>query len=335
MSDGKQIQSSYYKSLTRKMISIIIIVSFTPIILIGSIILNQFNKSCREKTHALLAVLVQQHKQNIDTFLNEKLNDIRFLAATFNCEKLRDEFFLQQLLFRLQQGYESVFIDLGLVSEEGLLIAYAGPFKLVDAKYSEAEWFKKAIKKHYFISDVFLGLRGLPHFIVTVKQHYKGKEYILRATIDFAKFNNLVENVSVGETGFAFILNRKGEFQTSLPFNIAPDKGLYTAFIKRVEKEKTKKGVQIVEKRDGFGKKHIYVADFLKNGEWLLVFQQDTAEVYANIRRTTYIAVFLILIGGLGVVIMSFFQSRRMVGRIAESDREKEMMNQQVIETGK
>ena len=335
MNNGKHIESSYYKSLTRKMISIIIIVSIMPMVLIGGIILHQFNKSCREKTSACLGALVQQHKQNIDAFLNEKLNDIKFMAATFNFEELRDKFFLQQLLFRLQQEYEPVFVDLGLVDENGLLLTYAGPFKLGKAKYSEAEWFKKAIKEHYFISDVFLGLRGFPHFIITVRQYYKGKHYILRATIDFAKFNNLVENVRVGETGFAFILNRKGEFQTNLPFNIVPDKGLYMAFIKRAEKEKTRKGVQIVEKYRGFGEKQIYAADFLKNGEWLLVFQQDTAEVFANIRRTTYIAVFLILMGGLGIVIMAFFQSRRMVGFIAEADKEKEMMNQQVIETGK
>ena len=335
MSNGKHHESSYYKSLTRKMISIIIIVSFLPLVLVGGIILNQFNKSYREKTRAHLGALVQQHKQNIDTFLNEKLNDLKFLAATFGFEKLSDKLFLQQLLFRLQQEYGAVFVDLGLVDEDGLLVTYAGPFKLEKAKYSEAEWFKKAIKKHYFISDVFLGLRGLPHFIITVKEYYKGKQYILRATIDFDAFNKLVEKVRVGETGFAFIMNRKGEFQTNLPFNIVPDKGLYMAFIKRAEKEKTRKGVQIVEEYNGFGKKYIYVADFLKNREWLLVFQQEAAEVFADLRRTTYVAVFLILMGGLGIMIMAFFQSRRMVGRIAESDKEKQMINQQVIETGK
>ena len=335
MSNGRHHESSYYKSLTRKMISIVIIVSFMPMILVGGIILNQFNKSYREKTHAHLGALVQQHKQNIDTFLNEKLNDIKFLAASFNFEKLRDKLFLQQLLFRLQQEYGAVFVDLGLVNEDGLLLTYAGPFKLEKANYSEAKWFKKAITKHYFISDVFLGLRGLPHFIVTAKECYKGKHYILRATIDFVAFNTVVEQVRFGETGFAFILNRKGEFQTKLPFNIVPDKGLYTAFIKRAEEERARKGVQIVEKYSGAGKKHIYVADFLKNREWLLVFQQDTAEVFADLHRTIYVAVFLILIGGLGIVIMAFFQSRRMVGRIAETDKEKEMINQQVIETGK
>ncbi|MDI6687013.1 MAG: ATP-binding protein [Desulfobacterales bacterium] len=335
MNNARHIESSYYRSLTRKMISIIIIVSFMPMVLIGGIILSQFDKSYHEKTYAHLGTLVQQHKQNIDTFLNEKLSDIRFFATNFSFEKLSDKFFLQQTLFRLQQEYGSVFVDMGLVDEDGLMITYAGPFKLEEAKYSEAEWFKKAIKKHYFISDVFLGLRGLPHFIITVKQYYEKKPYILRATIDFVAFNNFVENVRIGETGFAFILNRKGEFQTNLPLNIIPDKGLYMAFIKKAEEERARKGVQIVEKHNGFGKKRIYVADFLKNGEWLLVFQQDTAEVFAELHKAMYIAVFIILIGGLGIIIMAFFQSRRMVCRIAEADKEKEMMNQQVIETGK
>ena len=336
MSNGKHLDNSYYKSLTRKMISIVIIVSFMPMILVGGIILNQFNKSYREKTYAHLGALVQQHKQNIDSFLHEKLYDIKFLAATFNFEELRDKLFLQQLLFSLQEEYEGVFVDLGLVNENGLLISYAGPFKLEQAEYSEAKWFKKAIKMHYFISDVFLGLRGLPHFIVTVKQSYKGKQYILRATIDFVAFNTLVANVRVGETGFAFILNRKGEFQTKLPFKIAaPDKGLYMAFMKESENDTYRKEVYIVEKCKCSGNKHLYVAGFLKDGEWMLVFQQDRAEIFADLRKTTYIAIFIILIGGLGIALMASFQSKRMVGRIAEADKEKELMNQQVIETGK
>lgn len=69
MNNAGHIENSYYRSLTRKMISIIIIVSFAPLVLIGGIILSQFDKSYHVKTYAHLETLVQQHKQNIDTFL--------------------------------------------------------------------------------------------------------------------------------------------------------------------------------------------------------------------------------------------------------------------------
>jgi two-component system NtrC family sensor kinase len=175
MNKNKHLNNQYYQSLTRNMILIIIIVSFTPIILVSGVILAQFRSSYHEKVNAHLGELVEKHKQNIDSFLNEKLGNIRFLARTFSFEKLSDDSFLQDKLAMLQQKYNNVFVDLGVVNDQGIQVAYAGPFKLVKAQYSKAEWFNNAIKSRYFISDVFLGLRGLPHFIVTTRQNWKGK----------------------------------------------------------------------------------------------------------------------------------------------------------------
>jgi two-component system NtrC family sensor kinase len=103
---------------------------------------------------------------------------------------------------------------LGVVDHQGRQIAYAGPLELTGVNYSSAEWFKQAISRPFFISDVFKGMRGAPHFIVSVRQERNGKPWILRATIDFGEFNNRVEFLRIGKTGFAFILNADGQFQT-------------------------------------------------------------------------------------------------------------------------
>ena len=98
------------------------------------------------------------------------------------------------------------------VIQQGHQIAYAGPFKLGNANYSEAEWFRKALSTDVFVSDVLSGIRGLPHFIISVKQKMDGESRLLRATIDFVAFNNLVKNIRIGETGVALIINHKNEF---------------------------------------------------------------------------------------------------------------------------
>jgi len=217
----------YYHSLTRKMMLVVIIVSFAPLILVSGVILHEFRTSYHEKVHAHLRELVQKHKQNINSFLKEKLADIRFLAQTFSLEELSDESFLRDRLASLQEEYGAVFVDLGVINERGIQIAYAGPFKLGHALYSEAEWFKKAIESQYFISDVFLGLRGLPHFIVAVRENWNGQRWILRATIDFVAFNDIVENIRIGQTGFAFILNREGKLQTRSLVDVLPSMGAF------------------------------------------------------------------------------------------------------------
>ncbi|CAN2044646.1 two-component system, NtrC family, sensor kinase [Candidatus Magnetomoraceae bacterium gMMP-1] len=323
----------YYRSLARKMLSIIIIVSLMPMIIVSTSILYKFDVSYHNKVQAHLRELVQKHKQNIDYFLNEKLSNIRRLSRSATFEELSNESFLQKNLAIFQQEYGPFIVDLGIINENGNQIAYAGPFKLGKASYSEAEWFQKAMKSKYFISDVFLGLRGLPHFIVTVKNYKNDEPWLIRATIDFVTFNNLVEKVRIGETGLAFILNNKGELQTKTWLNIMPDKELYMNLLK--SKTHNYDNVNITTKTDVSGKKHIYVVAFLKNGNWMLIYQQDEADAFADIQSAKNITLVIILIGALCIIIMAFTLSRQIVSRFMKEDVEKQVMSEKIVETGK
>ena len=329
----KILTNPYYRSLTRNMILVVIIVSFTPLVLVSSIILYEFHASYREKVEAHLQELVLKHKQNIDQFLNGRMGDIRYLAKNYTFEELRDESVLQDKLSNLQNLLGPYFVDLGVINERGIQVSYAGPFKLGKAAYADADWFQKAMKRRYFISDVFLGLRGLPHFIVAVRENWNGENWILRATVDFVAFNQLVENLRIGETGFAYILNREGKFQTKPFFDIPLQEGPYRNFLRIDEKDSKK--VHIIERNDDRGRKNIYVAAFLKNGDWLLVYQQDEADAFRDLSRTRNIAVIIIILGGVGILTMAFLLSWRVVSRVAKVDREKELMNEQMVEAGR
>lgn len=320
-----------YRSLVINRVLTVVIVSVIPMILVSGIILYQFHTSYHEKVRAHLGTLVKKHKRNIDSFLKEKLGDIRFLAKTSSFEDMSDKSFLQDTLAALQQGFGPVFVDLGVINNQGTQVAYAGPFKLGKAQYSSADWFQEAMEKEYVISDVFLGLRGFPHFIIAVRGDWMGEHWILRATIDFAAFNNLVENIRVGETGFAFILNRRGKFQTKPLLDIISSKGPCMDLLK----SETKDEIQIVEKIDDSGHKNIYVAAFLKDGDWLLVYQQRSSDVYSDIRKALRVTLVIVLLGALGTISLAIYRVRRMADRMAESEQEKEMMNEQIIETGK
>jgi two-component system NtrC family sensor kinase len=313
---------------------IVVLVSFAPMIIAIGVILDQFRISYREKIYAHLEELVLKHQQGIDTFLTEKLGDIRFVADAFECEQLSDPAFLKDMLMLLRQEYGGVFEDLGLIDENGRQVAYAGPYLLTEADYSEAEWFRQAIAAPYFISDVFLGLRGTPHFIVAVRKDSDGSACLLRATINFAAFNTLVENLRVGKTGFAYILNRDVEFQTKPLYEIPLSKeGYFAKFLQKGAGGS--RPVHIIEREDRKGIPSIFATAFLKDNQWLLVFQQSTEDAFSDISRTLNIAILIFIAGALAIVAMAHILTGRMVARIAVADREKEMMNQQVIETGK
>lgn len=323
----------YYRSLTRNMVLTIILVSFIPYVIVTAILLQQFHASHREKVIAHLEGLVKKHKQNIDAFLKEKLGNLSFLAKTFSYEELANEEFLKDRLKMLQETYGPFFVDLGVINARGLQISYAGPFQLVKASYGDAEWFKESMKREYFISDVFSGLRGLPHFIITVRENWMGDPWIFRGTIDFVAFNNLVEHIRIGQTGFAFILNRKGELQTKPSYPVNPKHEPYAAILK---KDNVPEGqVSAFEWTDEFGVKQIYVTAFLKGGDWLLVYQQRVSDAFSDFQRALRVTMVVLALGLLVILTTAFLLSKRMVGRIAKADREKHMMNEQVVETGK
>jgi two-component system NtrC family sensor kinase len=324
----------YYRALTRNIMLTIIVVSFIPVFFVSSTIYYQFRNSYREKALAHLQELVQKHQQRIDDFLKEKLAEVKFVSASFSLNELSNEAFLKDKLATLRQEYSSVFVDLGVVDNQGKQIAYAGPFNLEQALYAEMDWFQKAMKHNYVISDVFLGLRGMPHFIVAVKQVWKDRPWILRATIDFVAFNRLVESIRIGETGFAFILNKKGEFQTKPSYDFKVNTGCYGHFLD-CEKETAMGEVLTEERLDENGTKSIYVAAFLKDKDWLLVYKQVSADAFSGLRHAQNIAIIIFILGGVAIITMAFVLSRKTVKYIVLADKEKEMMNKQVIETGK
>jgi two-component system NtrC family sensor kinase len=337
MTKNNQLTDHYFRSLRRNISLIIIVVSVIPLILVSSTIYYQFRVSYREKVYDHLRGLVYSHAQNIDNFLQEKLRDIRFLADSFGLDKLADEAFLQARLAALHKSFGKDFVDLGVINAAGEQIAYAGPFKLARANYLEAEWFRLAIEREYFISDVFLGLRGLPHFIITVRNSREDGYWILRATIDFVAFTTLVENIRLGQTGFAFILNTKGELQTTAitkpSMDIIDSKAIYAEF--SAKPPASPREVRVAVKTGSSQHENIYIAAFLKSGEWLLVYQQRMTDAFVDLGKTFMITTFLMFIGLAGIIIMAFTLSKKVVKQVARADLEKQMMSKKVIEAGR
>ena len=73
----------------------------------------------------------------------------------------------------------------------------------------------------------------------------------------------------------------------------------------------------------------------LKHGDWLLVYQQKASDAFSDLRRTLRVTIAIMLLAGICIVVIAFILSKRRVNRVASADQEKEMMNEQIVETGK
>ena len=316
----------------RTAVPVLTLIIIAPLIITGAINLNQFQKAYRAKVAAEFEVMIDRHRQTVDSFLNDRLSDVRVIAREHPLERLEDSEFLRRILYLMREEYHGAFVDLGLVTSDGVQTAYAGPFNLQMANYSEAAWFLGASNQESYISNVFTGLRGTPHFIVATNRKLGEQTFMMRATIDFEAFNALVENIQIGTTGFAFIINRDGDFQTKPRFEVALNNPPYVDLMEgRIRSDR----ISIVEGHDAFGRDSIFTIAPLKQGQWFLCYQQEMSDAFSEIRRVRTVAIATVLLAACAALVLSFLVSRNLAQRLAQADRERTVMTHQVIETGR
>ncbi|MCG8530595.1 MAG: ATP-binding protein, partial [Desulfovibrionales bacterium] len=319
----------------RKIRLIILVVSFFPMLLITGVLVHRFNQTYGEKIHAHIFELVQKHSQNIDTFLWERLANIRYLATLHQDQPSQSPSrFLRKQLKLLKLKYQDVFVDLGIVDAKGAQLAYEGPFRLDEADYSEAPWFLKAMETPYHISDVFIGLRGHPHFIVAVKTRHNGEICILRSTINLAAFNSLVENIHIGLTGSAFIINGQGKLQTRKPALLSSS---ILASLTRPDlpAHRASAPPRFEEKADADGTRYLSFTADLKHIPWRMVFCQKMDDAFRELRKTHMITLGIFILGCVAILFVAYTLPRTVVTLISSADRKNEAMNRQVVESGR
>ncbi|MBG0790025.1 MAG: two-component sensor histidine kinase [Desulfovibrionaceae bacterium] len=324
---------SSYDRLTRNIALTVITVSLAPLILVGGVIFDQFRSIYEEKVYSHLSEVVDKHATNIDAFLRDKLYEIQYLNTAYSYEQLTSAEFLDETLRGMQQQFGRIFVDFGVIDAHGRQVAYAGPFKLLGADYSNADWYRKSRDRNAYVSDVFEGLRQSPHFIITINNGKGERAWTLRATVDFLAFSHLVENIRIGKTGFAYILNDQGVFQTK-PHEDQAEKLVLTPG-KRIETAGAEGGVTIRHSEGSDGEIYITVSSPLNGGNWELVYQQSLGDAFSDMIRAEYVVLIIFALGGLGIVAMAVLVSRKLVGRCRAMDKESELMNRQMVETGK
>lgn len=325
--------SKYYRSLMKSMFMIGFFLPFIPMILVGGIVFYQFHAAYEENVHTRLSEVVHKGKRHIDQFLKDRLSDLRFIAETFPFEELREESVLQDILRNLQMQHGSVFVELGVVDGKGVQVAYAGPNKSPEALSVDASWYREVMNADHVISDVSSSSVGLPHVTIAVRCFLKGEPWVLSSTIDYEALNKLVEDIRIGATGVALILNRDGQCQTRPLCKINPAKGTFMDFLG--VKDKAKEDISIVQRTDDSGDESIYVTTFLKDGDWLLVYRESASEAFSGLRKARKVAFVIILLAALCIAANAVSLSKKMVRRIELADRKKEKMREQMFQTAK
>jgi two-component system NtrC family sensor kinase len=312
--------------------AVLSMIIIAPLVITGAVNLRQFRNAYHTKVTNELSVMIERHSLTVGSFINDRLSDVRVIAREHPIERLQQPDFLRRILSLMREEYHGAFVDIGVVDSEGVQTSYAGPFNLLMAEYSTAAWFQDAIESESVISDVFAGLRGSPHFIVATQKRVGSEVFVVKATIDFEAFNALVENLRIGSTGFAFIINRQGEFQTDPHFEVALNRPPYVDLLEgRIRSDR----ISVLEGEDVLRRKSIFTIAPLKQGQWFLCYQQEKSDAFAELRKVEQFAGVVLIVVSLAAVIISYLIARNLAQRLADAYRERTVMAHQVIETGR
>lgn len=191
-----------------------LLASIVPLALMAFINYHQYQSALKDEIVSPLKILVNKTKHSFELFLAGRVSTVRFIASEYSYEQLADPRQLNRIFRTLKKEFEG-FVDIGLIDCAGELVSYAGPYDLKGKNYSDQSWFQQVKVSGVYISDVFMGYRKFPHVIIAV-QHADdtGRAWMVRATIDTARFDELIASMGLDAQSDAFLMNGEGVLQT-------------------------------------------------------------------------------------------------------------------------
>jgi two-component system, NtrC family, sensor kinase len=158
--------------------------------------------------------LVSNTRRTISFFLMERKAALDFIIRHHSRRDIRSKDRLAGILADLRRSFGG-FADMGVIDASGRQETYVGPYNLVGKDYSQQAWFREVRERGFYISDVIKGFRNVPHMVIAVAADRESADfYVLRATLDFHQFNELLSHMELDGRGDAFIINHEGMLQT-------------------------------------------------------------------------------------------------------------------------
>ncbi|HIJ56759.1 MAG TPA: two-component sensor histidine kinase [Deltaproteobacteria bacterium] len=317
-----------YRNLQRKIISLILVVSFAPLITLGATLYYQFNNTYRQNIDEQIRYRAQAQSEAVDLFLKERTAILNAMADTHTFQDMIDEGSLSRI-FEVMNYRAGAFVDLGVIDSEGRHLAYIGPYDLKGRNYQGQPWFDEVMSKGVYKSDVYMGYRNLPHFIIAIRRDEDRNQWILRATIDPDILEKIVRSAQIGRTGDAFLINRDGVYQTLPRFHgiVLSQSNLDTSLFGG--------RVTVTEITDGKNRNSLYAGSWLKDRKWLLVIKQESDELMSRLFEIRYTEIIIISMGILAIVLTTFFAVRLAIRQLKSSDEKMIGLNAQLVQSDK
>ncbi|MEK6536578.1 MAG: ATP-binding protein [Actinomycetota bacterium] len=207
-------QQDRYWRMWRNTVLAVSAVSLIPLVFMTAVNYYQFQRAFRVEMVHPVERLTSAAKRSLESFLEERIGLLRYIVERESIETLSDQAQVEEIHRRMKTAFGGV-VDIGLIDATGLQCCYSGPYGLRGKHYGDYAWFNEVATRGVHVSDVFLGHRHIPHFVIAVRKELEGGGfYVLRATVDTEVLSQRLRSLGLKQGQDVFIVNRTGVLQT-------------------------------------------------------------------------------------------------------------------------
>ena len=208
-----------YRRLWHSSVLLVSILSLVPLVVMTVVNYREYRQLFADELSIPTSRETSNVKRSLEAFLAARLSALDMIVNERSFEELLDPEIIGLTFSSLKKSFGG-FVDLGLIDSNGDQRAYVGPYELEGKNYKDQDWFHEVQLRNIHVSDVFMGYRNFPHFVIAVKHEEsenakKGGFHVLRATIDTEILDKQVATMELPQFSDAFIINHEGILQTT------------------------------------------------------------------------------------------------------------------------
>jgi len=317
-----------YRILRRNIVILMILITIIPLFVMAIINQYEYQRSIKNEIVNPLRTLASKTRHSFELFLEERLAIVKSISSLYSYKDFSDQKTLNRI-FRVLMNEYCCLVDLGLISSEGIQLSYTGPYDFLGKDYSQQSWFKEVLVKGLYISDVFMGYRQFPHMAIAVLRRTEDRIWILRATIDTSKFDELISSMGLSPESDAFLINRKGFLQTASRFYGKVLDSFPLSF------PRGNYGAIVVEEVDPQGREMLVTYAPFTKSDYVMVL----VKLRSNVLRSWYVfrskMLFIFIFSVITIALIVFKLTNTVVQRVKEADERRELAFREVQHTHK
>ena len=157
-----------YRRLRRNVFIATAVVSLLPLLIFTAINFFQDQRAYQAENSFAVSQILSNTKRTLEFVIRERRAALALLIQEQSYQALANNESLARSLQNLNNSFGG-FVDLGLIDPGGLQAFYTGPYDLQNRSYEDQAWFHEVMLRGTHVSDVFMGHRHFPHFVIAIK----------------------------------------------------------------------------------------------------------------------------------------------------------------------